>query len=174
MTMTQEQVKALVARLVGKTWYVTDSTGQRWADDAPEDAARTLLATLDELDAVKAERDNNAKKIERLLVLARHDQHKISAEQEMAVAADARAEAANAALTAREGVIAYALQDERNTGDCPRVVDIAYNAFMIAKHPNKEDGGPSDWFTDTRPMVMEKIAEIRAALQHKDDTHGPE
>lgn len=54
MTMTREDVAALVARLVGKTWYVTDSTGQRWADDAPEDAARALLAALDDLDAVKA------------------------------------------------------------------------------------------------------------------------
>ncbi len=57
MTVTREQVEALVARLVGKTWYVTDSTGQRWADDAPEDAARALLATMTELEQVKGERD---------------------------------------------------------------------------------------------------------------------
>lgn len=25
----------LVKRIVGKSWYVTDSTGTRWADDAP-------------------------------------------------------------------------------------------------------------------------------------------
>jgi P2-related tail formation protein len=39
----------LVKRLVGKTWYVTDSAGQRWADDAPEDAARALIAKDAEL-----------------------------------------------------------------------------------------------------------------------------
>jgi hypothetical protein len=40
----------------------------------------------------------------------------------------------------------------------PGIMDIAYFAFSMSKQPNKEDGGPSDWFNDTRPEV-EKILE---------------
>lgn len=61
--------------------------------------------------------------------------------------------------------IAYVLQDELHNRLTPRVVDIAYSAFMLAKSPNEEDGGPSDWFTDTRPMVIKQIAKIAKAVQ---------
>ena len=66
-------------------------------------------------------------------------------------------------------VIAYCLQDDLHNRLTPRVVDIAYSAFMSgACGKNKDDGGKCDWFTDTKPMVMRKIAEIAcAALQRK-------
>lgn len=42
-------------------------------------------------------------------------------------------------------------------GGC-RVQDIAYTAFMLAKQPNDEDGGPTDWFNDTWPTIKALIA----------------
>lgn len=77
-----------------------------------------------------------------------------------------------ARLRARDELIAYVLQDDLMNRLVPRVVDIAYNAFMSAKRPNNEDGGPSDWFTDTKPMVDAKIAAIRAALNPATATEG--
>ena len=61
-------------------------------------------------------------------------------------------------------VLAYALQDDLHNRLTPRVIDIAYSAFMQAKQPNKEDGGASDWFNDTKPMVNELIAKLRKDL----------
>ena len=61
-------------------------------------------------------------------------------------------------------VLAYVLQDELHNRLTPRVIDIAYTAFMQAKRPNDEDGGASDWFNDTRPMVRELIAKLRKDL----------
>mgnify|MGYP005609896791 CR=1 FL=1 len=152
MTMTREQVKALVARLAGKTWYVTDSTGQRWADDAPEDAARALLAALDDLDAVKAERD-------KWHDLAAANGRAALDELAQVVAAEARAEAAeaaNAALTARN----EALERER---------DAARNAALgeaIEAMSNKvanwsEDEDLHDWIAPGKTMIAE-VAAIHA------------
>jgi len=67
-------------------------------------------------------------------------------------------EAENARL--RE-IVDYVLQDEMHNRLTPRVVDIAYSAFMRAKEANDEDGGPTDWFTDTKPMVMQAVDRIR-------------
>lgn len=61
-------------------------------------------------------------------------------------------------------LIEYVLQDDLHNRLTPRVVDIAYTAFMLAKEPNKEDGGNSDWFNDTRPSVMKAIAKLRKDL----------
>ena len=63
------------------------------------------------------------------------------------------------------GILDYVFQDDLHNRLTPRVVDIAYSAFMLgACGKNKDDGGRCDWFNDTKPMVMEKISEIRAAL----------
>lgn len=67
------------------------------------------------------------------------------------------------------GIVEYVLRDDMHNRLTPRVVDISYSAFMQAKQPNNDDGGPSDWFNDTRPMVMEKMAEIRRAIS--EDSH---
>ena len=56
------------------------------------------------------------------------------------------------------------LQDELHNRLTPRVIDIAYTAFMQAKRPYDEDGGASDWFNDTRPVVRELIAKLRKDL----------
>lgn len=62
-------------------------------------------------------------------------------------------------------LVDYVLQDDLHNRLTPRVVDIAYSAFMLGRRgKNKDDGGPCDWFNDTKPMVDAKIAEIRAAL----------
>lgn len=61
-------------------------------------------------------------------------------------------------------VLAYVLQDDMQNRLTPRVIDIAYNAFLQAKRPNSEDGSASDWFNDTKPMVKELIAKLRKDL----------
>ena len=61
-------------------------------------------------------------------------------------------------------VLAYVLQDELHNRLTPRVIDIAYTAFMQAKQPYDEDGRASDWFNDTRPVVRELIAKLRKDL----------
>ena len=61
-------------------------------------------------------------------------------------------------------LLAYVLQDELHNRLTPRVIDIAYTAFMQAKRPNNEDGSASDWFNDTRPVVRELIAKLRKDL----------
>lgn len=61
-------------------------------------------------------------------------------------------------------LLAYVLQDDLHNRLTPRVIDIAYTAFMLAKQPNKEDGGDSDWFNDTKPAIKEAIDKLRADL----------
>lgn len=61
-------------------------------------------------------------------------------------------------------LLAYVLQDDMHNSLTPRVVDIAYTAFTLAKRPNIEDGGASDWFNDTKPKVAELIAKLRKDL----------
>ena len=61
-------------------------------------------------------------------------------------------------------LLEYVLQDEMHNRLTPRIIDIAFTAFSCAKAPNKEDGGPSDWFNDTRPVVQEAIAQLRRDL----------
>jgi hypothetical protein len=62
-------------------------------------------------------------------------------------------------------LIDYILQDDIQNRLTPRVVDIAFSAFMAAKHgKNKDDGGPCDWFSDTKPVVMEALTKIRNDL----------
>lgn len=60
---------------------------------------------------------------------------------------------------------AYILQDDLHNRLTPRVMDIAYSAFMIGRSSkNKDDGGPCDWFNDTKPMMIEQLAKIRKDL----------
>jgi hypothetical protein len=79
-------------------------------------------------------------------------------------------------------LVGYVLQDNELNRLTPRVVDIAYSAFMSGRTgKNKDDGGPCDWFNDTKPMVMEQMAKIRRDLaeltferKKPDDTEGGE
>lgn len=64
-----------------------------------------------------------------------------------------------------DGLVAYILQNDLHNRLTPRIIDVAYTAFMLAKQPNKEDGGESDWFTDTRPVILELIAKIDKDLK---------
>lgn len=77
--------------------------------------------------------------------------------------ADERA-AQDQTLAAHTDLLTYVLQGDVHNRMTPRVIDIAYTAFMCAKRPNAEDGGPSDWFTDTKPVVVRAIAKLRKDL----------
>jgi len=64
-----------------------------------------------------------------------------------------------------DGLLAYVLQDELHNRLTPRVIDIAYTAFMSgACGKNEEDGGRCDWFNDTKPAVEAAIEKIREEL----------
>lgn len=67
-------------------------------------------------------------------------------------------------LAAHTDLLTYVLQDDVHNRLTPRVIDIAYTAFMQAKQPNTEDGGASDWFNDTKPVVARAIAKLREDL----------
>lgn len=83
-----------------------------------------------------------------------------------------RLTAENKALRAKIELIDYVLQDDIHNRLTPRVVDIAYSAFMIAKSgKNKDDGGTCDWFNDTKPMVMEQLVKIQKHLA-EEAAHG--
>ena len=70
----------------------------------------------------------------------------------------------DARLLAHTDLLAYVLQDDVHNRLTPRVIDIAYSAFMQAKRPSTEDGGPSDWFNDTKPMIQSAIDKLRHDL----------
>ena len=66
-------------------------------------------------------------------------------------------------------LVDYILQDDVHNRLTPRVVDIAYSAFMIGRcGKNKDDGGPCDWFNDTQPMVLEQLAKIKKDMKEED------
>lgn len=70
----------------------------------------------------------------------------------------------------KDGLVEYILQNDLHNRYTPRIVDIAYTAFMsgsIGKNP--DDGGPCDWFNDTRPTVMRLIADIKKDLSAAED-----
>ena len=67
-------------------------------------------------------------------------------------------------LAAHTDLLTYVLQDDVHNRLTPRVIDIAYTAFMQAKQANTEDGGASDWFNDTKPVVVRAIAKLRKDL----------
>jgi len=48
------------------------------------------------------------------------------------------------------------------------VRDLCYTAFMRAKDENDEDGGPTDWFTDTMPTVEKGIGKMLAYATKQD------
>lgn len=76
----------------------------------------------------------------------------------------AAAKTVNVAPPAWTNPIEYALQDELHNRLTPRVIDIAYTTFMLAKEPTEEDGGNSDWFNYIKPSVMVAIAKLRKDL----------
>lgn len=74
----------------------------------------------------------------------------------------------------RDGLIAYVLQEDLHNRLTPRVIDIAYSAFMSgAVGKNNEDGGKCDWFNDTKPMVLAQIEKIKHDLNKYKATTPP-
>jgi hypothetical protein len=57
----------------------------------------------------------------------------------------------------------HLLSIDRQHDRTPRIIDLCYTAFMRAHAKNDEDGGPTDWFTDTYPMIVKAIEKHRAA-----------
>lgn len=49
------------------------------------------------------------------------------------------------------------------------VEDLCYNAFMTARAENDEDGGPTDWMTDTKPKLQPMIDQFNARLSVLDE-----
>lgn len=77
-----------------------------------------------------------------------------------------RAETAERALRDGDELLDYALQDDTHNRLTPRVIDIAYTAFMRgATGRNPDDGGPCDWFTDTKPAIEKAIGRLRDDLR---------
>lgn len=77
-----------------------------------------------------------------------------------------RLTAENKALWAKMELVDYVLQNDIHNRLTPRVTDIAYSAFMFGRTgKNKDDGGPCDWFNDTKPMVMEQLAKIQKDMR---------
>jgi len=65
----------------------------------------------------------------------------------------------------RQELLGYILQHDKCNRLTPRIVDIAFRAFMSGRSgKNPDDGGPCDWFNDTEPMVTEGIQIIRKEL----------
>lgn len=79
-------------------------------------------------------------------------------------AAPTSAQPSDALLAAYTDLLTYVLQHDMHNRTTPRVIDIAYTAFMQAKSPNTEDGGPSDWYNDTKPMIEVAIDKLRRDL----------
>lgn len=46
----------------------------------------------------------------------------------------------------------------------PNLLDLCFDAFTNADRPNSEDGGPSDWFNDTKPKIDESLREFAAEI----------
>ena len=68
-------------------------------------------------------------------------------------------------------LIDYVLQDDEHNRLTPRVIDIAFSAFMAAKSgKNKDDSGSCDWFNDTRPMILQQLEKIRTDLANDRST----
>ncbi len=63
-------------------------------------------------------------------------------------------------------VRAEALQRFLSTGGIPgepAAIDLCYTAFMCGRSGrNTEDGGPCDWFSDTKPLIDRELNRIRA------------
>lgn len=69
-------------------------------------------------------------------------------------------------------LVAYILQEQVLTGMTPRVIDIAYSAFILgACGKNREDGGSCDWNNDTRPRISAMIKTIRRQIDQIEPAH---
>lgn len=90
----------------------------------------------------------------------------VSGEEALAVAAKLK-QAAELQPTQQPltELVEYILQDDIHNRLTPRVIDIAYSAWSFGRSgKNKDDGGPCDWFNDTKPMVTEQLQKIRKDL----------
>lgn len=94
----------------------------------------------------------------------RHPSYKGLVKVHTLYAAPSPTEQASDVRNANNDLLTYVLQDDIHNRLTPRVIDIAYTAFMCAKQPNDEDGGASDWFNDTKPVVMKAIDKLRKDL----------
>jgi len=47
-----------------------------------------------------------------------------------------------------------------------RIIDVAYTAFTLARQPNPENGGASDWSNDTRPGIIKIIESLAEEVDY--------
>lgn len=125
----------------------------------------TINITLQQRLTIEACQDRSShdathERMKSLMLEAASEIASLTAERDAAFAAGFEA----AASANYRDTVGYILQDDMHNRLTPRVVDIAYSAFMVAKAKNSEDGGPTDWFNDTKPLVMQAIAKIRIDL----------
>lgn len=64
-------------------------------------------------------------------------------------------------LNIEGSLLEYIFQEDVNNRLKPRLIDIGYTAFMNSFKPNKDDGGKSDWFNDTRPIIQNAIEMLK-------------
>ena len=83
----------------------------------------------------------------------------------------ARLTAENEALRVKMELVDYVLQDDIYNRLTPRVVDIAYSAFVSGRDGRNEAGEPCDWFNDTKPRVVVWLDKIKKDLT-EEAAHG--
>ena len=52
----------------------------------------------------------------------------------------------------------------RQQGTHPRIIDLCFSSFLTAFKRNDEDGGPADWFNDTKSRLDPLIEDMKTAL----------
>lgn len=113
--------------------------------------------------------------VQSVLIALRVDDHEPTHEEARATIKAIRAHDAERGmvLVSREPteagrLIEYLFQttenDKTNTNGT-RIRDICFTTFMRAREPNPDDGGKTDWLTDTLPTVDESISEMRDRLR---------
>ena len=70
----------------------------------------------------------------------------------------------DAMVRARTDLLTYLFSDPNTDRTTPTIMDLCYTAFLLGNQPNNEDGGPSDWFTDTKPVIERHLRTLRARL----------
>lgn len=144
--------------------------GAEWQE--PESLRRYLFPTFSALaaerDAALTEAAALRKEVARLRNIVTEQGQTMAQRLSRAEASELREAALRGEVARLKDVIGYVLQDDLLNRLTPRVVDIAYSAFRLGRSgKNKDDGGPCDWFNDTKPMVMVTISQISAALTSK-------
>ena len=128
---------------------------------------KPLTGVFDEVDALALHSDYVAAHESAVYwkgLAERHDERIKKIEAELAAL---RATPTPALAPQDEGlpnVVQSVFETDRRVSEHPRIIDLCYTAFMRAKAKNDEDGGTTDWFTDTKPQIDKLIEEMRSSF----------